>query len=92
MEKVPYGKYTKECRLETVRLVTGGGLSSVGGSHALLATRIHPGELGTSLSKGEIGEHWLDARAAGRGRGRTGASEAGTGPGGMERDIQKSGL
>ena len=27
MEKVPYSKYTKELRLEAVRLVTEGGLS-----------------------------------------------------------------
>lgn len=28
MEKVPYSKYTKELRLEAVRLVTEGGLSA----------------------------------------------------------------
>ncbi|GBE40396.1 transposase [bacterium BMS3Bbin09] len=27
MKKIPYGKYTKEFRLETVKLVTDGGLS-----------------------------------------------------------------
>ncbi len=27
MEKIPYGKYTKEFRIEAVKLVTDGGLS-----------------------------------------------------------------
>ena len=62
MEKVPYSKYTKELRLEAVRLVTEGGLSSGEVADAPLSTQIDPGELGTGLQGGKAGEHRLDHR------------------------------
>ena len=62
MEKVPYSKYTKELRLEAVRLVTEGGLSSGEVATRLSSTQIHPGELGTGLQGGQTGEHRLDHR------------------------------
>mgnify|MGYP000628044431 CR=1 FL=1 len=49
MEKVPYSKYTKELRLEAVRLVTEGGLSVSDASMRLSSTQIDLGELATSL-------------------------------------------
>jgi transposase len=53
MEKVPYSKYTKEFRLEAVRLVTEGGLSS-----GEAATRL-------SLPKSTL-ENWVRAFRAGK--------------------------
>jgi len=53
MEKVPYSKYTKELRLEAVRLVTEGGLSS-----GEVATRL-------SLPKSTL-ENWVRAFRAGK--------------------------
>lgn len=35
MNKIPYGKYTKEFRLEAVKLVTDGGLSILEASKQL---------------------------------------------------------
>ncbi len=52
MEKVPYSKYTKEVRLEAVRLVTEGGLSA-----GEAAMRL-------SLPKSTL-ENWLRAFKAG---------------------------
>jgi len=53
MEKVPYGKYSKELRLEAVKLVTEGGLSA--------------GEASTRLSipKSTL-ENWVRAFKAGK--------------------------
>jgi transposase len=53
MEKVPYSKYTKEFRLEAVRLVTEGGLSA-----GEAAMRL-------SLPKSTL-ENWLRAFKAGK--------------------------
>ena len=53
MEKVPYSKYTKELRLEAVRLVTEGGLS-VGDASMRL-----------SLPKSTL-ENWVRAFKAGK--------------------------
>lgn len=53
MEKVPYSKYTKELRLEAVRLVTEGGLSS-----GEVAARL-------SLPKSTL-ENWVRAFRAGK--------------------------
>ena len=53
MEKVPYSKYTKELRLEAVRLVTEGGLSSGEVSMRL------------SLPKSTL-ENWVRAFKAGK--------------------------
>ena len=53
MEKVPYSKYTKEFRLEAVRLITEGGLSA-----GEAAMRL-------SLPKSTL-ENWLRAFKAGK--------------------------
>ena len=92
MEKVPYSKYTKELRLEAVRLVTEGGLSVRRGGDAPLVTQIDPGELGTGLQSGKAGAHRRDAQATDRCGDGTGAGQAGTGPGADgARHIKKSG-
>ena len=53
MEKVPYSKYSKEFRLEAVRLVTEGGLS------------VGEGAMRLSLPKSTL-ENWVRAFKAGK--------------------------
>ena len=53
MERLPHGKYTKELRLEAVRLVTEGGLS------------VQEASMRLSLPKSTL-ENWLRAFKAGK--------------------------
>jgi transposase-like protein len=53
MERLPHSKYTKELRLEAVRLVTEGGLS------------VHEASMRLSLPKSTL-ENWLRAFKAGK--------------------------
>lgn len=56
MERLPHSKYTRELRLEAVRLVTEGGLS------------VHEASMRLSLPKSTL-ENWLRAfNAGGKGR------------------------
>ncbi len=53
MERIPYGKYTKEFRLEAVKVVTDGGLS------------IHEASRRLSLSPSTL-SNWVKAYKAGK--------------------------
>jgi transposase len=58
MEKVPNGRYTKEFREETVKMVTDGGLSVLEVSSRLFFAEIDIGALAKSFKEGESGCSW----------------------------------
>ena len=53
MEKIPYGKYTKEFRVEAVKLVTDGGLSMLEASKRL---SLAPSTLSNWVKKNKTGQ------------------------------------
>ncbi len=53
MERIPYGKYTKEFRLEAVKLVTDGGLSILEASKRL---SLAPSTLTNWIKKNKSGQ------------------------------------
>ena len=53
MEKIPYGKYTKEFRMEAVKLVTDGGLSILEASRRL---SLAPSTLNNWVKKKKAGQ------------------------------------
>ncbi len=53
MEKIPYGKYTKEFRMEAVKLVTDGGLSILEASKRL---SLAPSTLSNWVKKNKAGQ------------------------------------
>ena len=53
MEKIPYGKYTKEFRMEAVKLVTDGGLSILEASRRL---SLAPSTLSNWVKKNKVGQ------------------------------------
>ena len=81
MERVPYSKYTKELRLEAVRIVTEGGLSVGEASMRLSLPQIYPGELAAGLQSWEAGADRQKPPTVDRCGDRAGEGEAGTGPG-----------